>query len=147
MVLSFEGEECNHVADDDAKWVINLEASYHAKPIKEFFTFGDFGIVKIGNSSHSKIDGISDICIETSVGCTLTLKDIRNVPDLRLNLISTSTLDRLGYGNFFGGGKWKLTKGSLVVARGDTCVSLYKMRAKVSNSGLNTVEENSSPNL
>ena len=33
------------------------------------------------------------------------------------------------------------------VAQGDARGSLYKMRAKVYNSGLNTVEDNSSPNL
>ena len=119
MVLSFEGEECNHVIDDDAKWIIDLAASYHATPIKEFFTSyksGDLGTVKMGNASHSKIAGIGDICIETSIGCILTLKDVWHVLDLRLNLISASTLDRLGYENYFGSGKWKLTKGSLVVA-------------------------------
>ena len=90
VVLSFEGEECNHMADDDAKWVIDSATSYHAMLIKEFFTFykfGDFGTMKMGNSSHSKIAGIGDICIETNIGCTLTLKDVRHVPYLWLNLI------------------------------------------------------------
>ena len=55
-----------------------------------------------------KIAWIGDIYIK--------LKDVQHVPDLQLNLISASTLDRLGYENYFGSGKWKLTKGSLVVA-------------------------------
>ena len=51
MVLSFEGEECNHVANDDAEWVIDLKTSYHATLIKEFFTSyksGNFGTMKMG---------------------------------------------------------------------------------------------------
>ena len=74
-----------------------------------------------------------------SIGFTLTLKDARHVSDLRINIISASALDQLGYENYFGSGKWKLTKGSLVVAREDAHGSLYKLRAKVCNSGMNTV--------
>jgi hypothetical protein len=47
----------------------------------------DFGNVKIGNSSYLKIVGISDMCIETNVGCIVILKDVRHVPYLRLNMI------------------------------------------------------------
>ena len=74
-------------------WVIDSAASYHATPHMEFFTsykVGDFGTEKIGNSSHSKITRIGDVCIKMSVGCTSTLKDVRHVPDLRLNLISAN---------------------------------------------------------
>ncbi|KAA8515440.1 hypothetical protein F0562_018949 [Nyssa sinensis] len=63
------------------------------------------------------IVGIGAVCIRTSVGCTMTLRDVRHVPDLRLNLISGIALDREGYVNYFGNSIWKLTKGSLVVAR------------------------------
>ena len=73
-----------------------MAASYHATLIREFFIsykFGDLGTVKMGNSSHSKIAKIGDICIEMRIGCILTLKDVRHVPDLRLNLISTCALD------------------------------------------------------
>ena len=112
MVLSFEANECNHVADNNVEWVIDLAASYHATPIKEFFTSyksGDLGTLKIENSSHSKIVGIGGICIEMSIGYTLILKDGRQIIDLQLNLISANTLDRLGYGNYFGSEKLKLT--------------------------------------
>ena len=50
-------------------------------------------MVKMGNKSISQIAGIGDICIQTSMGCTLTLKDVRHIPDLRLNLISVHMLD------------------------------------------------------
>ncbi|KAF8387595.1 hypothetical protein HHK36_026248 [Tetracentron sinense] len=150
VVLSFGEEECLHVADQDIEWVVDTAASYHATPNKEFFTSykaGDFGTVKMGNTSHSKIMGIGDVCIQTNVGCTLTMKDVRHVPDLRLNLISGIALDRQGYENYFGNGRWKLTMGSLVVAKGKACCTLYKTQAKVCKNELNAAEDSSSPNL
>ena len=47
------------------------------------------------------------------------LKDVRHVPDIRLNLISIDKLDDKGFINSFGESKWKFTKGFLVVARGN----------------------------
>ena len=46
----------------------------------------------MGNSGISKIVGIRDICLETSIGNKLVLKDVRHVLDIRLNLISTRNL-------------------------------------------------------
>ncbi|KAA8523891.1 hypothetical protein F0562_010314 [Nyssa sinensis] len=132
VVLSCGEEECLHVGNE-IEWVVDTGASYHATYNKEFFTSykaGDFGTVKMGNTSHSKIVGIGDVCIRTSVGCMMTLRDVRHVPDLRLNLISGIALDREGYMNYFGNGVWKLTKGSLVVARGKACCTLYKTNLK-----------------
>ena len=137
VVLSFEDEECLHVVDNDVEWVIDKAASYHTTPRREFFTSykaGDFGTVKMGNTNYSKIVGIGGVCIRTSLDCTLTLKDVRHVPDLRLHLISGVALDKMGYDNHFGNGKWKLTKGSLVVAKGgtlldfvpDSCEGVFK---------------------
>ena len=54
----------------------------------------------MGNKSISKIVGIGDICIQTSMGCTLMLKDVRRIPDLRLNLIFVHMLDKDGYNHF-----------------------------------------------
>ena len=99
------------------------------------------------NYSHSKILGIDDVCLQIDVGCILLLKDDRHVLDLLLNLISYIVLDREGYHNGLSGGKWKLTKGSLVGARGSVCCSMYMTYAKVCKSSLNTILENSSAEL
>ena len=94
----------------------------------------------MGNSSHSKIVGMSDVCFETNMGCKLTLKYARHVLDLHLSLMSGFVLDKQGYENHFGKGKWKLTKGSLVVAKGKTCYTLYKTQRKVCNDELHAIE-------
>jgi len=59
---------------------------------------------------------IGTVCLKTSNGTMLILKNVRHAPDIRLHLISASVLDDDGYFNTFGGAQWKLTKGSLVVA-------------------------------
>ena len=112
-------ETCLHVSREDMEWVVDTAASYHVTPNRNYFTTyqaGDFGSVKMGNSSSSKIVGIGDIQAKTGTGSTITLKDVRHVPDLRLNLLSVLSLDKEGYGNHFGTGTWKLSKGVLTIA-------------------------------
>ena len=72
----------------------------------------------MGNSSVSKIVDIRYIFSETSIGKKKVLKDVRHFLDIRLNLISSNRFGDEGFTNSFGESKWKLTKGSLVVARG-----------------------------
>ena len=89
--------ECLHVDEQGVKWIIDIAALYHAIAYLELFSnykVGDFGIVKMGNTSHSKIVGMGNICFETNMGCKLTLKNVRHVPDLRLNLMSSFFLDQ-----------------------------------------------------
>ena len=48
-------------------------------------------------------------------------------------------MDRVSYCNHLGNGRWKLTKGHMVVVRGRICCSLYKTRVKAYKKKLNTV--------
>ena len=53
------------------------------------------------------------------------------IPCLRLNLMLTDVLDKRGYHHHGGDQKWRLTKGSLVVAKGNLCCTLYKTYGKI----------------
>ena len=131
-------------------WVIDSEASFHVTSRANFLTSysqGEFGNVRIGNDDVSKIVGMGDICLETNIGCKLLLRDMRHVPDIQLNLISAGKLDDEGYNNNFSDGKWKLSKGSLVVAKGKKTCSLYTMQAKICKGVVNTLENDSSIDL
>ena len=67
VVLSVEEQKCEHVANNDVEWVVDFSAPHHIIPTKGLFTtykVGNFGTVKMGNSSYSKIVGIGDVCIE-----------------------------------------------------------------------------------
>ena len=81
--------------------------------------------------------GIGNICFETRIGNKPVLKDVRHVPDIRLNLISTSILDDEGFTNSFDESKWKPTKGSLVVAKGKKQNTFYVMEAKLHKGEIN----------
>src|SRR5262249_25214430 len=61
----------------------------------------------------------------------------------RLNLISIRKLDAEGYSSYFGEGKWKLTNGSLIVAKGEKRSTLYLMSAKLSKGDVNVLDDNS----
>ena len=74
------------------------------------------------------------------------LRDVRHVPDLCFNLMSEIALDKEGFQNYFGSDRWKLTKGTMVVAKGEVCCMLYKTLGKICKNGLN-VATNSLPIL
>ena len=79
VVLSIEEQKCEHVANNDVEWVVDFATPHHIIPTKGLFTtykVGDFGTVKMGNSSYSKIVEIGDLCMETYVGSTMMLRDV-----------------------------------------------------------------------
>ena len=149
-VLAIGQDDCYTVPNPYVEWVIDSATSCHVTPRKELFTsykVGNFGRVKMGNDSYADIVGIGDICVRANTRYTLILKDVRHVPDIRLNLISTHVLDKEGYGNYFCDGKWRLSKGSLVFAREKICCTLYKTQVKLWKDVVNADQEDSSPNL
>ncbi|OMO94644.1 Integrase, catalytic core [Corchorus capsularis] len=113
--------DCNHVVDPSIEWIVDTGATYHSVPKRELFTtykVGDFGETRMGNKSVSQIVGIGDIVVQTSTGCTLTLKNVRHILDLRTNLLAINVLDKERYESRQKDGQWKLFDGSLLVAKG-----------------------------
>ncbi|KAJ0042674.1 hypothetical protein Pint_18583 [Pistacia integerrima] len=72
---------------------------------------GDFGTVKMGNDGLAKVIVIGDVCLEMDNGSSLLLRDMKHIPDIRLNMISIGRLDDEGCCNTFSDGQWKLTRG------------------------------------
>ncbi|CAJ2628405.1 unnamed protein product [Trifolium pratense] len=140
-----DDDDSINLASHDSTWIIDSGASYHVTPRRDFFssfTIGDFGTVKMGNEGVCKIVGMGDVWVETSIGCKLQLKNVRHVPDIRLNVISVKALDIEGYHTYFGGdGICKITKGSLVVAKEQSPTSLYRMPVKLCKEEVNAVED------
>nr|GFA75333.1 retrovirus-related Pol polyprotein from transposon TNT 1-94 [Tanacetum cinerariifolium] len=94
----------------------------------------------MGNTGLSRIAGIGDICLKFDTEMELVLHNVKHVPDMRLNIISTGLLDEDGYHNSSGNGLWKVTLGSLIVARGKRESKLYMTHSKISNSIVNAVD-------
>ncbi|RVW83457.1 Retrovirus-related Pol polyprotein from transposon TNT 1-94 [Vitis vinifera] len=133
-------------AYQETSWVIDNGASIHATPRKDFFTSytsDDFGSVRMGNDGSAKAIGMGDVRLETSNGTMLTLKNVKHIPDIRMNLISTGKLDDEGFYNTFRDSQWKLTRGSMAIAKGNKSSSLYLMQARVIDSSINAVDDDS----
>jgi hypothetical protein len=73
-------------------WVVDSRASFHATPHRKHFldcVQGDFGQVHLGDDAPCKIVGMGKVKIKQRNGNQWLLKEVRHVPDLRKNLIST----------------------------------------------------------
>ena len=68
------------------------------------YTGGDFGKVKIAYHGMTKAVVIGDVALVSDTGSKLILRDVRHVPDIPLNIISTGKLDDEGYESYFGEG-------------------------------------------
>lgn len=64
-----------------------------------------------------------------TLGCSIILKDVRHVPNLRLNLISSMALDNQGYVDTLIEECGSLPR-FVSCARGFTCGSLYKTQVR-----------------
>ncbi|KAG8493315.1 hypothetical protein CXB51_010698 [Gossypium anomalum] len=107
---------------NETSWVIDTGASLHVTSRKDFFTFytpGDFGVLKMGNDGLVSVIGMGNV----------------------------SLLDDEGFCNTFSKGQWKLTKGSLVVARGKKSSNLYLIQALNSRETVNVTVNDSSTEL
>ncbi|KAF5932870.1 hypothetical protein HYC85_029041 [Camellia sinensis] len=128
-------------------WMITALPLVFKLPDSTWWLFPGIWKRSPGEHSLSKIIGMGDVCLETNLGCKLLLKDVRHVPDIRLNLISTGKLDDEGFNNKFGNGILKLTKGSLVVAKCKKTHTLYSMQGKICKSVVNALEDDTSTEL
>ena len=87
----------------------------------------DAGTVLMGNDARCKVIGIGTVKIKMFDGVVRILSDVRHIPDLTKNLISLGTLDSLGYGYSGKGGVLKVSKGALVVMKGEKTGNLYRL--------------------
>jgi hypothetical protein len=73
----------------------------------------------MGKNSPCEVVGMCTVQIKMFDGVVHTLIEVRHVPSMSKNLISLSTLDTKGYMYYARDDVLKLTKGSLVVMKGD----------------------------
>uniref|UniRef100_J3N766 Reverse transcriptase zinc-binding domain-containing protein n=1 Tax=Oryza brachyantha TaxID=4533 RepID=J3N766_ORYBR len=85
----------------------------------------DTGEVVIDDGSTLEIAGIGSVQIKTHDGIVRTLSNVRHVPRMKRNLISLGTLESLGYKYVGDNGVLKISKGNLVVLKGNRIDSLY----------------------
>jgi hypothetical protein len=109
-------------------WVVDSGASFHATLHRKHFldyVQGDFEQVHLGDDAPCKIIGMGKVKIKQRNGNQWLLKEVRHVPDLRKNLISTRQLASEGCMSIFTDKTWKVIKGSLVIAKGEKVGTMY----------------------
>ena len=112
----------------DDSWVLDSGASFHATPHRGYFidyVQGDFGLVYLGDTKPCQIVGKGKIKIMLQNGNNWLVHEVRHVPNLRRNLISVGKLGDEGCVVTFHDKNWKVSKGSLVVAKGVKVGTLY----------------------
>ncbi|GJX65466.1 retrovirus-related pol polyprotein from transposon TNT 1-94 [Tanacetum coccineum] len=107
--------------------IMNSGASFHATYCKkelEGFKLRS-GKVRLADDKTLDIAGVGDVVLKKIFGTSWTLNDVRYIPSLKRRLISVGQLDKEGYHVGFSDHQCKVTKGSLVVARGKKRGNLY----------------------
>ncbi|KAK2969423.1 hypothetical protein RJ640_009661 [Escallonia rubra] len=134
LVSSVEQQEGNLLSVRDnsfsTEWFLDSACSFHMCPHKEWFdclTPCDGGTVLMGNDAVCKVMGIGTIKIKMFDGIVRTLGDVRYIPDLKKNLISLGTLDSIDCSISIKGGVMKVSKGAMVIMKGQKIGNLYKL--------------------
>ena len=110
------------------RWVIDSGCSYHMTSRRDWFdTFEEVssGQVKLGDDFTVDVQGVGSIKIKAFGGTIKVLNNVRYVPKLKRNLLSTGTLDRLGFDHAGGKGKTRFYKDGKLALQGTLSGTLY----------------------
>ena len=81
----------------------------------------------MGNDAVCKTVGIDNIRMRMFDEQVRTLMNVRHVPDLKKNLLSLGALEVRGYKFSGTDGATKVTKGSMMILKGERTTNLYKL--------------------
>ena len=107
---------------------MDSRASFHTtlhREIIQNYVADDFGKVYLADGSALDVVGVGDVWILLPNGSIWLLEKVRQIPNLRRNLISVGQLDDEGHTILFVGNTWKVTKGAKVLARGKKTGTMY----------------------
>jgi len=110
------------------KWVIDSGCTYHMTSRMDWFSEfneNETTMILLGDDHTVKLKESGSVKVNTRSGSIRVLKNVRFVPNLRRNLISTGTLDKLGYKHEGGDGKVRFYKENKTALRGDLVNGLY----------------------
>ncbi|KAG8482894.1 hypothetical protein CXB51_024220 [Gossypium anomalum] len=114
------------------EWILDLGCTFHMSTNQDWFiTYETVSecVILMGNNASCKIIGVGTIKVKMFDGVVKTFSDVRHVPELKRNLISLSTIDSKRYIYTAENGVLKISKGSLVVMKGQRkTAKLYVMQ-------------------
>ncbi|CAA7045320.1 unnamed protein product [Microthlaspi erraticum] len=109
-------------------WVLDSGCTFHMTARKDWFIdFKDNGgtTILLGDNHSIMSHGQGSIRLNTHGGSINVLHNVRYVPQLRRNLISTGTLDKFGFKHEGGDGKVRYFKNNKTALRGNLINGLY----------------------
>jgi hypothetical protein len=89
------------------------------------------GTILMGNDVMCKAIGLGTVKVHMFDGIVRILINVKYVLDLKKNLISSSTLDSLGYGSSVKDEVMKITKCDMVIMKGKKICNLYKLLGNI----------------
>lgn len=116
------------VDNSNEEWVIDSGCTHHMTCRRDWFVeFYEKGSSKILLGDYHAVEtlGIGTIRVNTHGGSVKVMKNVRYVPTLRRNLISTGTLDKLGFTHSGADGKIKFHKNGKLALQGVLRNGLY----------------------
>lgn len=115
----------------DKEWILDSGCSFHMCPNRSWFTTYmevNNDTVLMGNNMVCKTVGVGIIQIRMHYGIVRTLTNVRYIPDLKKNLISLGALDSIRCKCTINDGVIIVTRGALVVMRGQKNDNLYVLQ-------------------
>ena len=79
----------------------------------------------MGDDEPCKIVRMGKVLIKLNNGNEWFLKYVRHILAMKINMISTGKLGDSSFLSMFGKKWWKITKGSLVIEKGDRIGTMY----------------------
>ena len=126
-------------------WVLDSACFFHVTPHRDWFdTYKSVncGFVLMSNDATCKVVGIGTIKIKMFDNVVRTLGEVRHVPKVKKNLISLETLDSNGYCYNYENGLMKVSKGTMVVMKGQKVKgNIYKLLGNTIVGGVAAVTE------
>ena len=114
--------------DNKSTWVIDSGCTFHMTSRRDWlldFTECDSMMILLGDDHTVESRGCGTVRLNTNGGSIKMLKNVRYVPNLRRNLISTGTLDKLGYLHKGGASIVSFYKGDKLAIKGNLKNGLY----------------------
>ncbi|GFY87450.1 hypothetical protein Acr_05g0010890 [Actinidia rufa] len=122
-------------ASDDGKsdWILDLGSVYHLCKDREVFsTYAPCeGRIWMANNTSSRVVGRGSVRFCIADKRSVTLIEVRHVPNLRKNLISIGMLDSKGCSFDASGGTLRVSKGNKEMLWGKKTEGLYRLEEKV----------------
>lgn len=135
---------CMAQSDKDV-WLIDTGASYHMTPHRHWFCeYEQYngGDVLLGDDTAVQIVGRGRVKLRMSDGMVKTIPDVMHIPLMSRNLLSVGTMADSGIIFSCDKNSCKMTRDSIVIARGVRHRTLYKLLGDTVIVGSSFVSEN-----